>query len=185
MDAEQAEREPRTRTRLTLPLRTSRTWTRLSLGLSAFSVHYRSDTRTRSTYTTSMAAPAGQISLEDLSLEQLQGVKTQLEEVRSAGCSLLTQGTRLTLATLVQELQHLTNGFGDLKQAQSKFMACMEALDSIKPENKGECGVGGVSAAVFRIPANLPPSLRRSALAPSQTRRSSSPSRAPSTFPVG
>ncbi|ORY80262.1 putative prefoldin subunit 5, partial [Leucosporidium creatinivorum] len=61
-----------------------------------------------------MAAPAGQISLEELSVQQLSQVKEQLEE----------------------ELKHLTDGFGNLKQAQSKFMACMEALDSIKPENK-------------------------------------------------
>ncbi|BGP12289.1 hypothetical protein JCM10213_000015 [Rhodosporidiobolus nylandii] len=61
-----------------------------------------------------MAAPQGQVSLEDLSLEQIAQVRTQLE----------------------QELKHLTQAFGDLKQAQSKFMACMESLDSIKPANK-------------------------------------------------
>lgn len=32
----------------------------------------------------------------------------------------------------------MTAAFGDLKQAQSKFMACMESLDAIKPANKGE-----------------------------------------------
>lgn len=35
-------------------------------------------------------------------------------------------------------MKHLTAAFGDLKQAQSKFMACMESLDAIKPANKGE-----------------------------------------------
>ncbi|GAA5981070.1 hypothetical protein JCM10908_003973 [Rhodotorula pacifica] len=62
----------------------------------------------------SAAAPPGSVSLEDLSLEQISQVRTQLE----------------------QELKHLTAAFGDLKQAQSKFMACMESLDSIKPANK-------------------------------------------------
>ncbi|GAA5917940.1 hypothetical protein JCM6882_004133 [Rhodosporidiobolus microsporus] len=58
--------------------------------------------------------PPGTVSLEDLSLEQISQVRTQLE----------------------QELKHLTQAFGDLKQAQSKFMACMESIDSIKPANK-------------------------------------------------
>ncbi|GAA5878925.1 hypothetical protein JCM5296_006090 [Sporobolomyces johnsonii] len=61
-----------------------------------------------------MAAPQGTVSLEDLTVEQIAQVRTQLE----------------------QELKHLTQAFGDLKQAQSKFMACMDAVDSIKPANK-------------------------------------------------
>ncbi|GAA6041627.1 hypothetical protein JCM8097_007775 [Rhodosporidiobolus ruineniae] len=60
------------------------------------------------------APPQGQVSLDQLSVEQIEQVRQQLE----------------------QELKHLTQAFGDLKQAQSKFMACMESLDSIKPANK-------------------------------------------------
>lgn len=41
------------------------------------------------------------------------------------------------LALPCQELKHLTTAFGNLKAAQAKFNACMEALDSIRPENKG------------------------------------------------
>ncbi|BGO99051.1 subunit of tubulin prefoldin [Rhodotorula toruloides] len=61
-----------------------------------------------------MSAPPGTVSLQDLTLEQIGQVRSQLE----------------------QELKHLTAAFGDLKAAQSKFMACMESLDSIKPDNK-------------------------------------------------
>ncbi|GAA6062001.1 hypothetical protein JCM10212_004279 [Sporobolomyces blumeae] len=59
-------------------------------------------------------APPGTVSLEDLTLEQIAGVRSQLE----------------------QELKHLTQAFGDLKAAQSKFMACMDAINSITPANK-------------------------------------------------
>ncbi|GAA6007576.1 Gim5p [Rhodotorula paludigena] len=59
-------------------------------------------------------APPGTVSLQDLSAEQIAQVRSQLE----------------------QELKHLTTAFGDLKSAQSKFMACMESLDSVKPANK-------------------------------------------------
>ncbi|BGP04361.1 subunit of tubulin prefoldin [Rhodotorula toruloides] len=61
-----------------------------------------------------MSAPPGTVSLQDLTLEQIGQVRSQLE----------------------QELKHLTAAFGDLKAAQSKFMACMDSLDSIKPDNK-------------------------------------------------
>ncbi|GAA5935229.1 hypothetical protein JCM3775_007239 [Rhodotorula graminis] len=61
-----------------------------------------------------MSAPAGTVSLDQLSLEQLSQVRTQLE----------------------QELKHLTQAFGDLKQAQSKFAGCIDSLESIKPANK-------------------------------------------------
>ncbi|GAA5975037.1 hypothetical protein JCM11641_000005 [Rhodosporidiobolus odoratus] len=61
-----------------------------------------------------MSAPQGQVSLQDLSLEQISQVRTQLE----------------------QELKHLTQAFGDLKQAQSKFMVCMESVDAVRPANK-------------------------------------------------
>ncbi|GEM12237.1 prefoldin subunit 5 [Rhodotorula toruloides] len=53
-----------------------------------------------------MSAPPGSVSLQDLSLEQIGQVRTQLE----------------------QELKHLTAAFGDLKAAQSKFMAYKKVL---------------------------------------------------------
>ena len=38
-----------------------------------------------------------------------------------------------------QELNHLTNSFAQLKQAQAKFKACLENVTEVKPENKGAC----------------------------------------------
>ncbi|KAL8281132.1 hypothetical protein RQP46_006490 [Phenoliferia psychrophenolica] len=61
-----------------------------------------------------MSAPQGQVSLEDLAPEQLRQVQQQLDD----------------------ELKHLTQAFGNLKAAQSKFSSCMEAVDAIKPANK-------------------------------------------------
>ena len=37
----------------------------------------------------------------------------------------------------VQELSHLTNSFTQLKQAQSKFRACVDNVAEVKPANKG------------------------------------------------
>ncbi|KAJ6511197.1 Prefoldin alpha-like protein [Mycena sanguinolenta] len=56
------------------------------------------------------------VSLTDLDLTQLADVRRQLEE----------------------ELNHLTNSFGQLKQAQAKFKACIENVAEIKPANKGK-----------------------------------------------
>ncbi|KAI5477019.1 hypothetical protein MNV49_006977 [Pseudohyphozyma bogoriensis] len=60
------------------------------------------------------SAPQGQVSLEDLSLQQLDQVGKQLDD----------------------ELKHLTNAFASLKAAQAKFTACIESLDAVKPANK-------------------------------------------------
>ncbi|SGY60010.1 BQ5605_C007g04370 [Microbotryum silenes-dioicae] len=57
-----------------------------------------------------------QISLTDLSLEQLHKVRQQLD----------------------QELQHLTNAFQELRLAQVKFAAALESLDSLKKANQSE-----------------------------------------------
>ncbi|KAF8337322.1 Prefoldin [Cantharellus anzutake] len=54
------------------------------------------------------------IRVEDLELPQLAEVKKQLDD----------------------ELAHLTNSFSQLKQAQSKFKACVENVAEIKPANK-------------------------------------------------
>ncbi|KAF7334496.1 Prefoldin-domain-containing protein [Mycena venus] len=57
-----------------------------------------------------------QISVTDLDLPQLADVRRHLDE----------------------ELNHLTNSFGQLKQAQAKFRACIENVAEIKPANKGK-----------------------------------------------
>ncbi|KAF8175502.1 Prefoldin [Mycena galopus ATCC 62051] len=57
-----------------------------------------------------------QVSITDLDLTQLADVRRQLEE----------------------ELNHLTSSFGQLKQAQAKFKACIENVAEIKPANKGK-----------------------------------------------
>ncbi|KAL0572216.1 subunit of tubulin prefoldin [Marasmius crinis-equi] len=54
------------------------------------------------------------INLSDLDLSQLGDVRRQFEE----------------------ELNHLTNSFTQLKQAQAKFTACIENVNEMKPENK-------------------------------------------------
>ncbi|TXT07391.1 hypothetical protein VHUM_03111 [Vanrija humicola] len=57
-----------------------------------------------------------QIQITDLDPNQLQEVKKQLDE----------------------ELDHLTNSFGQLKQAQTKFRSCVADVDELTPasENK-------------------------------------------------
>ncbi|KAN0078332.1 Prefoldin subunit domain containing protein [Tylopilus felleus] len=54
-----------------------------------------------------------QINVSDLDIQQLADVRRQLEE----------------------ELNHLTNSFAQLKQAQSKFKSCLENVGEIKPKN--------------------------------------------------
>ncbi|SCV71356.1 BQ2448_2944 [Microbotryum intermedium] len=51
-----------------------------------------------------------QLTLTDLTVEQLQQVRQQLD----------------------QELQHLTNAFQELRLAQLKFAACLDSLHSLK-----------------------------------------------------
>ncbi|GLB42852.1 putative prefoldin subunit [Lyophyllum shimeji] len=53
------------------------------------------------------------ISINDLDVAQLADVRKQLEE----------------------ELNHLTNSFAQLKQAQAKFKACIENVGDVKPQN--------------------------------------------------
>ncbi|EEB91832.1 hypothetical protein MPER_09747, partial [Moniliophthora perniciosa FA553] len=54
------------------------------------------------------------INLSDLDLSQLGDVRRQFEE----------------------ELNHLTNSFTQLKQAQAKFRQCIDNVNEIKPQNK-------------------------------------------------
>ncbi|KAG6819266.1 hypothetical protein H0H93_013581 [Arthromyces matolae] len=56
------------------------------------------------------------ISVNDLDVSQLADVRKQLEE----------------------ELNHLTNSFAQLKQAQAKFKACIDNVKELKPENAGK-----------------------------------------------
>ena len=57
-----------------------------------------------------------QINLTELNVEQLQEVKRQLDA----------------------ELEHLTNSYGQLKQAQSKFKSCVNDINELTPSAKGE-----------------------------------------------
>ncbi|KNE55176.1 prefoldin, alpha subunit [Allomyces macrogynus ATCC 38327] len=59
------------------------------------------------------------IDLTTLPLPQLQAVRQQLDE----------------------EITHLTSSFTQLKQAQAKFSACIEALGAITPEHQGTHGL--------------------------------------------
>ncbi|PPQ88370.1 hypothetical protein CVT25_002116 [Psilocybe cyanescens] len=61
-----------------------------------------------------MAQPQQTVNVADLDIAQLSEVRKQLEE----------------------ELNHLTNSFAQLKQAQAKFKACLENVNEVKPEHK-------------------------------------------------
>jgi len=56
------------------------------------------------------------INVADLDISQLAEVRKQLEE----------------------ELNHLTNSFAQLKQAQAKFKSCIQNVGEVKPENQGK-----------------------------------------------
>ncbi|KAF9466738.1 Prefoldin [Collybia nuda] len=56
------------------------------------------------------------VNVSDLDVAQLSDVRKQLEE----------------------ELNHLTNSFAQLKQAQAKFKACIENVAEVKPANRGK-----------------------------------------------
>ncbi|TRM66554.1 Prefoldin [Schizophyllum amplum] len=63
-----------------------------------------------------MSQAPQQINVGDLDLSSLAEVKRQLEE----------------------ELTHLTNSLVQLKQAQSKFKACIENVAELKPQNQNK-----------------------------------------------
>ncbi|KAJ7629249.1 Prefoldin [Mycena polygramma] len=73
-----------------------------------------------------------QISLTDLDLPQLTEVRRQLDE----------------------ELDHLTNSFGQLKQAQTKFKTCIENMTEIKSANKGKTILVPLTNSLY-IPGRL------------------------------
>ncbi|KAL7006470.1 subunit of tubulin prefoldin [Cystobasidiomycetes sp. EMM_F5] len=57
------------------------------------------------------SGPGQQVALEDLNVEQLSQIKQQLDE----------------------EIQHLTQSFAALKQAQARFQEAKSSLDEITP----------------------------------------------------
>ncbi|KAJ7479799.1 Prefoldin alpha-like protein [Mycena latifolia] len=73
-----------------------------------------------------------QVSVTDLDVSQLADVRRQLEE----------------------ELNHLTNSFAQLKQAQAKFKACIENVAEIKPANKGKTILVPLTNSLY-IPGKL------------------------------
>ncbi|KIK65184.1 hypothetical protein GYMLUDRAFT_39568 [Collybiopsis luxurians FD-317 M1] len=77
-------------------------------------------------------AESQSISLSDLDLTQLGEIKKQFEE----------------------ELNHLTNSFAQLKQAQAKFKACIDNVAEIKPENSGKTILVPLTNSLY-IPGKL------------------------------
>ncbi|KAJ6453235.1 Prefoldin alpha-like protein [Mycena vitilis] len=73
-----------------------------------------------------------QIKLTDLDLPQLAEVRRELDE----------------------ELDHLTSSFGQLKQAQTKFRACIENVAEIKPANNSEPILVPLTSSLY-IPGKL------------------------------
>ncbi|PWN47135.1 putative prefoldin subunit 5 [Violaceomyces palustris] len=73
-----------------------------------------------------------QVDVTTLDLNQLIEVKRQLE----------------------QELQHLTSSFGQLKGAQAKFKACIESVESVKPENEGKTTLIPLTSSLY-VPGKL------------------------------
>jgi hypothetical protein len=79
-----------------------------------------------------------------MAVEQLSQIKQQLDEVcrrvqagRNGSSSLEESVAMLIptyLPTYFQEVQHLTNSFTALKQAQAKFQEAKNSLDDITPE---------------------------------------------------
>ncbi|KAF8635768.1 hypothetical protein AX17_003867 [Amanita inopinata Kibby_2008] len=72
------------------------------------------------------------INLVDLDVTQLADVKKQLEE----------------------ELNHLTNSFAQLKQAQAKFKTCVRNVEEIKPGNKDKTVLVPLTNSLY-VPGKL------------------------------
>ncbi|WWC85545.1 prefoldin, alpha subunit [Kwoniella dendrophila CBS 6074] len=73
-----------------------------------------------------------QVNITDLDPTQLQEVKKQLD----------------------QELDHLTNSYSQLKQAQTKFKSCVENVNSLKPESKSKEILIPLTASLY-VPGKL------------------------------
>ncbi|KAF9530703.1 prefoldin subunit 5 [Crepidotus variabilis] len=72
------------------------------------------------------------INISDLDISQLSEVRKQLEE----------------------ELNHLTNSFAQLKQAQAKFKNCIENVNDIKPSSKDKTILVPLTNSLY-IPGKL------------------------------
>ncbi|ESK91820.1 prefoldin subunit 5 [Moniliophthora roreri MCA 2997] len=72
------------------------------------------------------------INLSDLDLSQLGDVRRQFEE----------------------ELNHLTNSFTQLKQAQAKFRQCIDNVNELKPQNKDKTILVPLTNSLY-VPGNL------------------------------
>ncbi|ORY25160.1 Prefoldin [Naematelia encephala] len=73
-----------------------------------------------------------QVQLQDLDPAQLQEVKKQLD----------------------QELDHLTNSYQQLKQAQSKFRACANDINELTPSSKGKQILVPLTSSLY-VPGKL------------------------------
>ncbi|KXN85524.1 putative prefoldin subunit 5 [Leucoagaricus sp. SymC.cos] len=71
------------------------------------------------------------INIADLDVAQLADIKKQLDEARFL-FSCLCVNRLIPL----QELNHLTSSFAQLKQAQAKFKTCIDNIGEVKPQNK-------------------------------------------------
>ncbi len=98
-----------------------------------------------------------QIQLTDLSTQQLQEIKTQLQEVSKSSpthsdLSIRRKGfwhvgfTDILLSPhpcaffvrpSIQEIEHLTSSFGSLKGAQGKYKSCLSDITEIKSSHAG------------------------------------------------
>ncbi|TFK68935.1 Prefoldin alpha subunit, partial [Pluteus cervinus] len=72
------------------------------------------------------------INVADLDVAQLSDVRRQLEE----------------------ELSHLTNSFAQLKQAQSKFKACIDNVREVKQENTNKTILVPLTSSLY-VPGKL------------------------------
>ncbi|KIM44050.1 hypothetical protein M413DRAFT_443110 [Hebeloma cylindrosporum] len=72
------------------------------------------------------------VNVADLDIAQLSEVRKQLED----------------------ELNHLTNSFAQLKQAQAKFKACLENVTEVKPANKDKTFLVPLTNSLY-VPGKL------------------------------
>lgn len=74
------------------------------------------------------AWPAWRWDSPQHSLESLESLAAEIN--LTPDLSLLAPTIKLT----VQELDHLTNSFGQLKQAQGRFRSCVNDIDALTPD---------------------------------------------------
>ncbi|KAH9938797.1 Prefoldin alpha subunit [Epithele typhae] len=79
-----------------------------------------------------MASSQGQINIADLDVPQLADVRRQLEE----------------------ELNHLSNSYAQLRQAQAKFRSCIDNVAEVKPANKDKTVLVPLTNSLY-VPGKL------------------------------